>query len=213
MRFQDRTEAGKRLAEALAKHRNQEGIVYALPRGGVVLGAEIAQALRMPLDLIIPRKIGHPTNPEYAICAVAENGEMVCNEREASQVDPAWLRKVFIRERKEALRRRRLYLGSREPTSAAGKSAILVDDGMATGLTMQAAIRDARTRKPARIIVAIPVAPTDTAQQLAREVDEVVALEMTDFHLGAVGAYYADFPQVTDEEVINLLRVANPNQG
>lgn len=207
MRFKDRSEAGKKLAQALDKYQGQEGIVYPLPRGGVVLGVEIALALRMPIDLIIPRKIGHPHNPEYAICAVAENGEKVCNDWEVARVDPQWLERQVEKERKEARRRRERYLGETQPLSVTGKLAILVDDGIATGLTMQAAIRDVQQRKPARVVVAIPVAPADTAAALARQVDEVVGLEITDSYRGAVGAYYDDFPQLTDAEVIELLQL------
>lgn len=207
MRFKDRSEAGKKLAQALDKYQGQEGIVYPLPRGGVVLGVEIALALRMPIDLIIPRKIGHPRNPEYAICAVAENGEKVCNDWEVARVDPQWLERQVEKERKEARRRRERYLGETQPLSVTGKLAILVDDGIATGLTMQAAIRDVQQRKPARVVVAIPVAPADTAAALARQVDEVVGLEITDSYRGAVGAYYDDFPQLTDAEVIELLQL------
>lgn len=207
MRFKDRSEAGKKLAQALDKYQGQEGIVYPLPRGGVVLGVEIALALRMPIDLIIPHKIGHPHNPEYAICAVAENGEKVCNDWEVARVDPQWLERQVEKERKEARRRRERYLGETQPLSVTGKLAILVDDGIATGLTMQAAIRDVQQRKPARVVVAIPVAPADTAAALARQVDEVVGLEITDSYRGAVGAYYDDFPQLTDAEVIELLQL------
>ncbi len=207
MRFKDRSEAGKKLAQALDKYQGQEGIVYPLPRGGVVLGVEIALALRMPIDLIIPRKIGHPHNPEYAICAVAENGEKVCNDWEVARVDPQWLERQVEKERKEARRRRERYLGETQPLSVTGKLAILVDDGIATGLTMQAAIRDVQQRKPARVVVAIPVAPADAAAALARQVDEVVGLEITDSYRGAVGAYYDDFPQLTDAEVIELLQL------
>jgi putative phosphoribosyl transferase len=210
MRFKDRSEAGKKLAQALDKYQGQEGIVYPLPRGGVVLGVEIALALRMPIDLIIPRKIGHPHNPEYAICAVAENGEKVCNDWEVARVDPQWLERQVEKERKEARRRRERYLGETQPLSVTGKLAILVDDGIATGLTMQAAIRDVQQRKPARVVVAIPVAPADTAAALARQVDEVVGLEITDSYRGAVGAYYDDFPQLTDAEVIELLQLVRP---
>ena len=108
MRFRDRADAGKRLAQALKKYQNQDGVVYALPRGGVVLGAEVARALDMPLDLLIPRKIGHPLQPEYAICAVVENGEMVCNQREVARVDPQWFRQEVESERNEARRRMQL---------------------------------------------------------------------------------------------------------
>ena len=206
MRFRDRTDAGQKLAKLLEKYKNRPGIVYPLPRGGVALGVEIARALGMPLDLIIPRKIGHPYNPEYAICAVTEQGVPICNETEVARVDPVWFKQRVEAERREARRRREHYLAGRAPLPVAGKIAILVDDGIATGLTMRAAIHDARQRKPARIVVAIPVAPKETAELLAREVDEVAALEVSDFYLGAVGAYYDYFPQLTDDEVIALLQ-------
>jgi predicted phosphoribosyltransferase len=188
------------------KYQNQDGVVYALPRGGVVLGAEVARALGMPLDLLIPRKVGHPLQPEYAICAVVENGEMVCNQREVARVDPEWFRREVKAERDEAARRRVLYLGGREPVPAAGKTAIIVDDGIATGLTMEVSIRDARRRGPARLVVAVPVAPPETAERMSREVDEFIVLDPSPYYLGAVGAYYDYFSQVTDDEVIALLR-------
>lgn len=206
MRFRDRADAGRKLAQALKKYQNQDGVVYALPRGGVVLGVEVARELGMPLDLLIPRKIGHPQQPEYAIGAVVENGEMVCNQREVAHVDPQWLREEVEAERQEARRRRESYLGGRGPVSVKGKTAIIVDDGIATGLTMEVAIRDARRREPARLIVAVPVAPPETAERLAREVDEFVLLDHSPYYLGAVGAYYDYFAQVTDDEVIALLR-------
>jgi len=206
MHFRDRTDAGKKLAQALRRHRNQDGVVYALPRGGVVLGVEVARDLGMPLDLLIPRKIGHPLQPEYAICAVVENGEMVCNQQEVARVDPQWFRREVAAERGEARRRRELYLGGREPAPVAGKTAIIVDDGIATGLTMEVAIRDARRRDPAHLIVAVPVAPPETVERLAREVDEFVVLDPSPYYLGAVGAYYDSFYQVSDEEVVALMR-------
>lgn len=211
MRFSDRTEAGQKLAQALERYRDQDGIVYPLPRGGVALGVEIARALAMPLDLVIPRKIGHPHNPEYAIGAVTEEGDLVVNQWEVSRVDLHWLDRQVAKERQEARRRRELYLGDRKPLPAAGKTAILVDDGIATGLTMRAAIRDLKNRHPERIVVAIPVAPRDTAERLAMEVDDVVGLEITDAYRGSVSAYYDYFPQLTDEEVIALLKsLPNP---
>jgi predicted phosphoribosyltransferase len=205
MRFRDRADAGRRLAAALAPYRGEEGVIYPLPRGGVVLGAEIAKALGMPVDLIIPRKIGHPYNEEYAICAVTETGQPVCNEFEVARVDKAWFERKVAEARVEARRRRELYLGGRKPLEVKDKTAILVDDGIATGLTMRAAIRDARDRHPATLVVAVPVAPADTAELLRQEVDDVVTLDIPEFYLGAVGAYYADFPQLSDEEVIGLL--------
>jgi len=208
VRFKNRTEAGKKLADALKRYRDKDGIVYGLPRGGLPLAVEIAQALHMPLDLIIPRKIGHPFNPEYAICAVSENGDMVCDEWEVAQIDQQWFQEKVKTERQESRRRHERYLGGRAPLPAAGKTVILVDDGIATGLTMRAAIRDAKHRRPARIVVAIPVTPKDTAAILRQEVDDLVALDIPEFYLGAVGAYYDEFPQITDEEVIELLQLA-----
>ncbi|MBI3778493.1 MAG: phosphoribosyl transferase [Gammaproteobacteria bacterium] len=208
MRFRDRADAGKRLAQALKTYQGRDGVVYALPRGGVVLGAEVARALGMPLDLLIPRKIGHPLQPEYAICAVVENGEMVCNQHEVARVDPQWFKQEVEAERQEARRRRELYLGGREPAPVQGKTAIIVDDGIATGLTMEVSIRDARRRQPAHLVVAVPVAPPDTVERMSREVDEFVVLDRSPYYLGAVGAYYDYFAQVTDEEVIALLRSA-----
>ncbi len=210
MHFRDRSDAGKKLAQALRQHQNQDGVVYALPRGGVVLGVEVARDLGMPLDLLIPRKIGHPLQPEYAICAVVENGEMVCNQSEVARVDPQWFRREVEAEREEARRRRELYLGGREPVAVADKTAIIVDDGIATGLTMEVAIRDARRRQPAHLIVAVPVAPPDTVERLSREVDEFVVLDHSPYYLGAVGAYYDSFYQVSDEEVVALLRSITP---
>ena len=204
MRFANRQEAGRQLAEALDQFRGQAGVVYALPRGGVPLGQEVARRLGMPLDILIPRKIGHPMQPEYAICAVPEHGQRVCNPREEASVDPQWLAEAEADERAEARRRRSLY-GRADAPSVAGKLAIIVDDGIATGLTMRAAIRDADAREPSRVVVAIPVVPSSTAATLETEADALVALEITDHYLGAVGAYYDSFPQVSDQEVIAML--------
>lgn len=210
MRFRDRTDAGQRLAEKLAaKYSKQDGVVYALPRGGVVPGAVIARRLGMPLDLIIVRKIGHPYNPEYAIGAVGEGGELAVNPREIEQAPSAWLQERIAAEQQEARRRHSVYLEGRALLSAAGKTAILVDDGVATGLTMEAAIRELKHRHPARVVVAVPVIPADTAAKFAEKVDEVVALDAPVDYLGAVGAYYDYFPQLSDDEVIALLREAN----
>lgn len=208
MRFRDRIDAGRQLAQALDRFRGQSGVVYALPRGGVPLGAEVARHLDMPLDLLIPRKIGHPFHPEYAICAVPEHGERVCNPREEERVDPTWLEQAEARERAEARRRRQLYCTTPAP-DVEGKLAIIVDDGIATGLTMRAAIRDARARHPREIVVAIPVAPADTATLLESEVDHVVTLDNPVYYQGSVGSYYESFEQTSDDEVIELLDTAH----
>lgn len=210
MRFQDRWDAGQQLARLLEeKYKDSNGIVYPLPRGGIPLGIEVARALGMPLGMIIPRKIGHPYNPEYAICAVAENGETVCNEREVANVDQDWFKQRVEEAQQESKRRRMAYLGNKPPLPLEGKIAILVDDGIATGLTMRAAIRDARYRKAASIVVAIPAAPKETTDLLKKEVDDVVVLDTDKYYLGSVGAYYKEFYQLSDEEVISMLQEFN----
>ena len=205
MRFKDRVDAGQKLAAALEKYKREDVVVYAIPRGGVVLGYEIAKQLEAPLDLVIPRKVGHPLSPEYAVCVVAEDGEMLCNEAEAAMVDKKWLQAAAEKERKEAQRRRQVYLGGRPPLSPQDKIAILVDDGVATGLTFLLAIRQLRRLHPKQVVAAIPVAPQETAQLLRAEADELVVLHAPRMYLGAVGAYYDEFEQVEDEEVIKLL--------
>lgn len=207
MRFFDRRDAGRQLGELLSKkYHGKNVVICALPRGGVVVGVEIAKMLKAPLELVIPRKIGHPMSPEYAIAAVTEHGEIVAHREEVSNVDKKWLEGAVQREIEEARRRRTLYLGKRISISLEGKIAIIVDDGIATGLTMQAAIRDIKNKKPAKIIVAVPVAPQETVGELQKEVDGVVVLDAPEDYAGAVGAYYRDFPQIEDDEVITLLK-------
>lgn len=206
--FPDRKNAGKELAKRLADYRGKNAVVLALPRGGVVLGYEVARALGVPLDIVVTRKIGHPGNPEYAVCAIDDGGTMICNKEERAAIDPAWFREEMERQRKEAARRTLLYRGGRQPEALSGKSAIIVDDGIATGLTMRLAVRAVRKQNPARVVVAVPVAPTETVQMLAHEADEVVALLPPEEFVGAVGAHYEHFPQVEDVEVVRLLAEA-----
>lgn len=206
MRFKNRTEAGQLLAEKLAQYKGQPGVVLPLPRGGVPLGIEIARRLDMDLDLVIPRKVGHPYSPEFAIAAVGETGEPVINQVEVARVDRQWFEQEIARQREEARRRRSLYVSGKEPIPVKDKIAILVDDGVATGLTMKAAIQDVKARQPKKIVVAIPVVPADTASVLQGMIDELVALDVDPYYLGSVGAYYEDFHQVSDEEVVSSLR-------
>ena len=203
--FKDRADAGRHLAKRLAPYAGQAAIVLALPRGGVVVGHEIAEALGLLLDIVVARKIGHPTNPEYAICAVDEKGTLVCNEVEARRVDRKWLEKQMKLEQAEAQRRSRVYRQGRPPIAIGGKIAVIVDDGIATGLTMRLAILAVRAQKPARVVVAVPVAPSDVAETIREEVDELVVLEPPEEFQGAVGAHYERFDQVEDDEVIRLL--------
>ena len=208
MPFRDRTDAGRRLAGALAGYRDQRPIVLALPRGGVAVAAEVAQALDAPLDLILVRKIGVPYQPELAMGAVVDgpNPLVVRNEDviALSGVSDADFGAVRDRELAEIQRRRTRYLGNRPRPDLKQRVAVVVDDGIATGATTRAALRATRAQKPARVILAVPVAPTTTLAELRGEADEIVCLEEHEpFY--AIGVYYSDFRQVSDEEVINTL--------
>lgn len=205
IRFQDRKQASERLAAALNVYRDTPAVVYALPRGGVVIGRTVADRLDLPLDLLIPRKIGHPADPEAAIAAVTETGPVVHGETSDADVDPAWFRKEVAAQRAEASRRRQTYLGSRQPPDVSGKTAIIVDDGMATGLTMRAAIDEARRLNPASVVIAVPVAPADVVRELERETDRVISLHSPEEPFGAIGSYYEEFDQVGDAEVVALM--------
>jgi predicted phosphoribosyltransferase len=207
--FKDRSDAGKKLADKLVNYKNTQTIVYALPRGGVVVGYEIAKKLNLPLDIIITRKIGHQSNPEYAICAIAEDGHKVCNQNEEQSADPKWLSERFKEEQKEASLRRKIYLKNRPMLSPKNKTAIIVDDGIATGLTIMLAIREIKHENPSKIIVAVPIAPADAVNKIKKEVDEVIAIEIDKDYLGAVGEYYEDFFQIEDDEVIKIMSKYN----
>lgn len=208
MRFVNRKEAGELLAKQLKKYKGKDVVVYALPRGGVVTAEEIAKTLDAPLDLIITRKISHPYSPEYAIAATAENGHIIGNRREIMGLDEDWLKEEIEVQQREVARRRKKYLQGTGPVSPEGKIAILVDDGVATGLTLRVGIMELRHYHPKKLIVAVPIVPRSTANILEKEIDELVALQIPsdDVFLGAVGAYYEDFSQVSDQEVINIIK-------
>lgn len=203
--FRNRPEAGKKLAGLLTKYKDGEVVIYALPRGGVPVAKEIARELHGPLDLLLIRKIGHPFNPEYALGAVSEAGRLFVNERELEFVDQKWLAAAVETQKREAQRRRQVYLKNKAPVDPRGKIAIIVDDGMATGSTMLVAIRELRQKGPAKIVVAVPVSPQEAAELIQQEADEFVSPLVPEYFLGAIGAYYEDFAQVSDEEVIALL--------
>lgn len=205
MPFADRNEAGLLLATSLEEYKGKPAVVFALPRGGVSLGKIVAQHLQAPLDLLIPRKIGHPENPEYAIASVSEKGSVIKNEFEVSRIDPAWFEHEVEQQRGEATRRRARYLAGRTPADVKSKIAIIVDDGIATGLTMKAAIDEARAKEPATIVLAVPVAPRDTIRELEKLVDRVVVLKRPLQFQGSIGFYYTTFNQVSDEEVIQMM--------
>ncbi len=205
--FKDRADAGKKLAHLLKNYKGQNAVVYALPRGGVIIGAAIAKALHLPLDLIIARKIGHPYQSEYAIGAVAENGHSVFT-KEITDNNRTYIANESAKQQEEAKRRREVYLAGRKPIPCEGKIAILVDDGIATGLTIRVGIMELKHRHPKKIVVAVPVVPKTTADLLKKEVNELVALNIPsdDAFLEAVGAYYKDFPPVEDEDVIKIMK-------
>ena len=177
--FENRLDAGKKLAKLLEKFKGKGVVVYALPRGGVVIGSEIAKVLKAPLDLIITRKIGHTSQPEYAIGAVAENDHTVFNKDTVPSIEQKWLEEETEKQRLEAKRRRELYLGERKPLSCKGKTAILVDDGIATGLTIKAAIRELKMHyHPSKIVVAVPVAPSEIVEELKKTGVEFIAVNI-----------------------------------
>lgn len=206
MHFVNRRDAGQQLAQKLSKYRSSAAVVYALPRGGVETAVEVAKELKIPLDLVITRKIGHIADPEYAVCAVTETGPLLCDDTERTNLDTIWLKAEEAKERTEAKRRRKVYLAGRKPISAKAKIAILVDDGIATGLTMRAAVEAIKQQKPAKIVVAVPVAPNDIVYEFHKLVDEMVVLTGLSDFFGAISVSYDHFPQLSDEEVIGLLK-------
>ncbi len=203
--FENRTHAGKLLAEKLRHFSGKDAVVYALPRGGVVVGAEVARKLRVPLDIVVVRKIGHPNNPEYAIGAVAEGDVLIENTDERSCLNESERARIVKREQEEIERRRKIYTGKKR-FSPREKIAIIVDDGLATGFTMRAALLSVRNEKPMKIIVAVSVAPHAVVSELQTLADEVVVLDSDENFLGAVGAYYQDFEQVDDKQVVEALK-------
>jgi putative phosphoribosyl transferase len=209
--FEDRTAAGRLLATELARFASERPVVLALPRGGVPIGFEIARALDAPLDLVLVRKIGAPFQPELAVGAVVNGSspEIVLNRDvlEHFQVEDSYIAEASRRQLEEIERRRQLYLAGRPKVEVAGRTAIVVDDGIATGATMEAALRATRRREPRRLVLATPVAPPETIDRLRPEVDEVVCLA-TPESFGAIGAFYRDFRQLCDEDVIRLLAEA-----
>lgn len=201
--FIDRSDAGVHLASALTRYVDPQTIIYALANGGAVVGYEVAQALHMPMELILSGSIMHPLSPSFAVCAITEYGERVCDEVGICALDETWVEHETEYQIRETGRRRRL-LGTDEMEDLTHKTVILIDDGMVTGLPMKAAILTIKRRHPARIIIAVPSAPFEVAERIKPLVDEVIVLAPDKQYRGVTKAYYKHFPPVSDAEVQEL---------
>jgi predicted phosphoribosyltransferase len=209
--YRDRRDAGRKLARELSQTVDcSNAIVLGLPRGGVPVAFEVAKALGVPLDIFLVRKLGVPGHRELALGAIASGDVSVLNQDVVHMLDisPATIDAIAAREQRELRRRERVYRGDRPEPDLRGRSVILVDDGLATGASMQAAVKALRARKPAHIVVAVPTAPPETCVELEDQVDEVVC-PVTPQPFFGVGAWYEDFSQTTDEEVRELLEQAD----
>jgi predicted phosphoribosyltransferase len=208
MPFTNRQDAGRQLARALAGYKDQKPVVLALPRGGVPVAAEVAAALDAPLDLILVRKIGVPFQEELAMGAVVDGARPVTVRNEdviaLTGVSDHEFSAIRDRELAEIERRRQRYLGDRPHPDLAKHTVIVVDDGVATGATTRAALQAMRQHKPERLVLAVPVAPTQTLRELRKEADDVICLEDYE-NFGAIGLFYSDFRQVSDNEVVDML--------
>lgn len=208
MNFKNRSDAGRKLAARLAQYKDQQVVLLALPRGGVPVAAEVAAVLGAPIDLVLVRKIGVPSQPELAMGAIVDGDSPITVRNEdvirLAGVDERTFRAVRDREFAELERRRRLYLGGRNRIGVKDRIAIVIDDGVATGATTRAALRAIRMRQPNKLILAVPVGPTDTIEAMREEADEVLCLKIYE-EFNAIGTFYGDFRQITDQEVIDIL--------
>jgi putative phosphoribosyl transferase len=213
MRFRDRPDAGRRLAPLLDAYAGHDVVVLALPRGGVPVAAEVAERLNAELDVLLVRKLGLPGHEELAMGAIASGGAMVLNDDLLSQlpVDDAVIDRVRAAEQQELERRDQAYRGDRPMPQLEDREVIIVDDGLATGATMRAAVSALRQYRPRRIVVAVPVAPPETVRELEQEADQVVSL-LTPTPFYGVGYWFEDFSQTTDDEVRSLLRHGHHQQ-
>ncbi|MGI8859054.1 MAG: phosphoribosyltransferase [Rubrobacteraceae bacterium] len=212
--FKDRADAGRRLAGSLARYRNEGPTILALPRGGVPVGYEISRSLGAPLDVIVARKLGAPDQPELGIGAVAPDGVRILNTAavRAIGISKDYLDKITRKETAEMKRRLRHFRGGRHELEIRGRTAILVDDGLATGVTARAAIETLRRRNPKRVVLAVPICAAPTAAWIRNEVDDLVSLK-TPPELGAIGLWYRNFDQTSDAEVVRLLEDARRTIG
>jgi predicted phosphoribosyltransferase len=209
-RFADRSDAGRQLAARLQTLADQQPLVLGLPRGGVPVAAEVAALLGAPLEVLAVRKLGAPHNPEYGIGAIAEGGTRVFDPEALAllEIDGGELTRIVEREAAELRRRVEAYRGDREPVSPRDRTVIVIDDGVATGVTDTAALREVRRHRPRRLILAVPVCPPDSLARLRDEADEIVCL-VAPPQLQGVGQWYSDFGQVSDAEVVSALARAH----
>jgi putative phosphoribosyl transferase len=212
--FEDRREAGRRLAGRLSRFGGERPVVFALPRGGVPVGYEVSRSLRAPLDVFVSRKLGAPDQPEFGIGAVAAGGVRVLNADVIRRlgIPDQYVEQVTAREIAEVNRRLRYFRGGRPEPEVGGRTAILVDDGLATGVTARAAVEALRQRGPGRLVLAAPVCAAQTARLFKSRVDDLVCLASPS-DLGAIGFWYKNFEQTTDEEVVQLLEKARNERG
>lgn len=211
--FRDRKEAGRGLASRLGKYKKEENVfILALPRGGVPVAFEVAKSLELPLDVFITRKLRFPDNPELAVGALAENGEVFLNSELVNYCPKGYLEEEIAYQKEEIKRRQILYRGGMESPALSGKEVILIDDGVATGATMIASIRALKASGVKRVVVAVPVAPPEIIEELSELADELVVL-YTPSPFIAVGVHYSDFRQVSDEEVKGYLEEAREIAG
>lgn len=204
MRFKDRHDAGNQLADLVSSKISKDAVILALPRGGVPIGICISNKVSAPLDLVLAKKIGHPSHREFAIGAIAEDGKPMLTQDIVVNKD--WLENEIIQINKQIKERREMYADILVKQPLENKVVVIVDDGIATGMTMFAAIEAVKMQKPAKILVAVPVIPKDTYDLLTKYVDEVLALDVAERFLGAVGAYYDDFSQISDREVTEMMK-------
>lgn len=201
--FRNRTEAGKRLAKKLAAFKNQPGVVLAVPRGGVPVAYEVARELNLPLEIILVKKLGHPMNKEYAIGAIGLDDYFVIPHDDVSD---SYIEDEVKRVRERLVEMQKKFMGERKPSDLREKTLIVIDDGIATGNTLMATVQILKKDQPGKIIIAVPVISRSAFEKLSREADEVIALSIPETFYG-VGAFYEDFTQLTDGEVVRYLGV------
>lgn len=209
MMFKNRYDAALKLIPFLEKYKDERGVVFAIPRGGVPIGYYISEHYNLPLELLLTKKIGHPRNEEFAIGAVSLE-DYIIDERH--NIPESYIESEIKRIRESLKERYKKFMGDRKPVDMEGKIVIIVDDGIATGNTLLAAIRMMRQKHPKKIVVAVPIAPREAAEKIKKHVDDFICLHIADDFYG-VGQFYLDFSQVSDDEVIHLLQESNHNKN